>query len=140
MSGEHKWTAQIMREAVASAMKDGMTIGTDRLAISLDAAIQHLRDSFKKIEPSLFVDLDNDTSGTPSGLILANDRASLYAAIQVTARALVINRDTLGKAPIVVPLMIPDATERIIAALALVIGDFESWSIGSAQRNGRVRR
>jgi hypothetical protein len=136
---KHKGTAQIAREVIAEALKANKKLDHGRTGVSPDLTIKLLWEGFKQIDPSLFVALDSDDENQVSGLILANDRASAYAAINITRHAMRINREALSKSEIVIPLMMENPQEQLIWALASVIEDFSFWSIGDARRNGRVR-
>lgn len=139
-----KGTAEIAREVIADAVAATAAARTEFSAVQreVEAGFVVLEDGFKQIEPSIVLDVRIDRQGAsshPNGMVLANDRASLFVPITDVGRAWCIDRSAFGKVEVVVPRKAEDAVSRLVAALGSVVEDFDDWSHVVARRNGRVR-
>lgn len=145
MSAEmQKGTAQIARETIAEAVAATAAARTETSSAQreLECGFAVLEDGFKKIEPSIVLDVQIEyrpSSLYSNGMVIANDRASLFVPVTHVGRAWRIDRKALGKVEIVVPTKTEDAVQRLVAALGSVVEDFDVWSHGIARRNGRPR-
>ena len=143
MIGHAKPTAQVAREVIAEAVAATVAArtGNSTTQREVEAGVARLEQGFRQIESSTVLDVLLDArpaSIFTNGLVLANDRASLFVPILLGGRAWRIDRSGIGKIEIVVPTKGEDAEQRLVAALGSVVEDFDVWSHGVARRNGRV--
>lgn len=139
-----KGTAEIAREVIADAVAATAAARTEFVVVQreVEAGFAVLESGFKKIEPSIVLDVRLDRQGAsshPNGMVLANDRASLFVPITDVGRAWRVDRSAFGKVEVVVPKKVEDAVSRLVAALGSVVEDFDVWSHGVAKRSGRPR-
>ncbi len=122
----HKPRVELMRDAVQAGREGELALIGDLsqsgdLAKRLGSALDLITEACKTVDPTFHANLEID-QGAAQGLVVANERGSLFAAFTYTISAMIIRSE--AQPTVVVPLAAEDGGERLGAAIEKIVTAF----------------